>query len=142
MKKLLLTALFLAMGTATTFAQKTTIAKNDNGWQNINETIIDLKSQTQDILITDSDQLKAIKLEVTKSPLLLDSFDVHFANGEKQTINYGGFDPVVLNGNGDNAVTKITLRYKSMNSDDKSALVTFLGLKTNSDKANSKLAAR
>lgn len=140
MKKILLLASFLIAGTTQMNAQKTAVAKD--GWNTVGITTVNFQSETEEILIPDSDKLKAIKLFVSEAPIYLDSFDIHFANGEKQTVNYGGYDPILLNGKGERSVTKITIRYKRIDSFDKRARVEVIGLKTNAEKSNSNIASR
>lgn len=143
MKKLLLIALLLITGTAKMAAQKQDVVIRDNeGWNKIGASNLDLKSQTEEILITDADKLKAIKLYVSEAPIFLESFDVHFADGSKQTVEYGGYDPVLLNGNGRKVVTKVTLRYKRIDDTDKRAHIELLAVKTHPDRNDIKLASK
>lgn len=106
-------------------AQKAAVLKD--GWQNIGGTTISLAQQTQDIPVDSNEKIRAIRLLVTQNPILLDSFDVHFAEGQKQTVNFGGYDPVKLDGNGQRTVTKITIRYKAIDEGDNRAHVEVLG---------------
>lgn len=128
MKKIILTVLILAAGTVQSIAQKTTILKD--GWQKLGESSLSLKQQIGEIPVSSNEKIKAIKLMVSENPILLDSFDIHFAQGEKQTVNYGGYDPVPLNGNGKRTVTGITIRYKSIDEGDTRARIEVLGLKS------------
>ncbi len=138
MKKILLLALLLMTGTANLIAQKQTT--NNQEWNRIGVSTVNLKSQTEEIMVTDADKFSAIKLSVSQSPIFLESFDVHFADGSKQTVEYGGYDPVELTGNGRKVVTKVTLRYKSIDDGDRRARVELLGVKANPN--DSKLAAK
>jgi len=136
MKKILLIALVLITGSAKMAAQK----QDNAGWNRMGGSTVNLKSQTEEILIADGDKYKSIKLSVTEAPIFLESFDIHFANGDTQTVEYGGYDPIELNGSGRRAITKITLRYKSIDDSDKRAHVELLGMK--SSDTGSKIAAK
>ncbi len=142
MKKLLLIALLLITGSTMTAQKQNTVIGDNEGWNKIGTSTLDLKSQTEEIIITDADKLKAIKLYVSEAPIFLESFDVHFADGSKQTVEYGGYDPVILNGNGRKVVTKVTLRYKSIDDMDKKARVELLAVKTHPDRNDIKLASK
>lgn len=139
MKKILLLALLLITGTAEMTAQKRTANSNEK-WNAIGESTVNLKSASEEIMVTDANKFSAIKLSVSQSPIFLESFDVHFADGSKQTVEYGGYDAVELNGDGRKVMTKVTLRYKSIDDGDKRARVELLGMRTNTN--DSKLAAK
>jgi len=129
MKKLLLIALVAILGTTEMNAQRATAKVNSKDkWEKIGEATIDLQSGNEAIITTNASGIKAIKLEADKSPMYLDSFDVVFAQGEKQTVAFGGFDPVKLNGNGKRTVTQVIIRAKSIDN-NKSARVAIMGLK-------------
>lgn len=139
MKKIILAALFLTLGTAQMTAQQKVVICDNNGWNQIGQKTVSLNAETEEIAVSNSNA-QAIKLRVSESPILLDSFDVHFANGDKQTVLYGGYDPIVVNGNGDKAITKITVRYKSIDAGDKRAHFEVLG--QCDKKNNSNIASR
>lgn len=135
MKKLLLIALF-AIGTAQVNGQSATT--NQKGWDNVGASTVNFKSESQDILVV-GNNLDALKIKVKDAPILLESFDIHFANGEKKTVEYGGFNAIPLNGR---EVTKVTIRYKNIDATDRKARIELMGLKTSPDRDNSNLASR
>jgi hypothetical protein len=132
MKKIFLTAIFLLMAMGTIIAQKTLLSeKGKNGWNKIGETVVTFQSETAEIEIANSNPFKAIKFQVKEAPIFLESFDVHFAQGGKQTFLIGGFNPVYLDGDAGQVITKIVFRYKSMDARDKRARVEILGWNAN-----------
>lgn len=134
MKKIFLTAICLIMAIGTITAQEALVAgKGQENWKKIGETVVTFQSETAEIEISDSNTFKAIKFQVKEAPIFLESFDVYFAQGEKQTYLYGGFTPIYLDGDAGQAITKIVFKYKAMDARDKRARVELLGSNTNSE---------
>ena len=131
MKKILLTALFVLIGTAEMVAQKPTTGYGAKEvWDKIGEATIDLQSGNESVITANAQGYKAIKIQAD-TPLFLDSFDVYFAHGQAQTVAFGGFDPVPLEGTGRRIITKVVIRCKAIDEGDKKARVAILGLRTN-----------
>lgn len=141
MKKVYLSVVMLLTATTALLAQETKTA--DQNWQSLGETTVNFKANTEEIIVRDGVDVKAIKLQVADAPLYLDSFDIHFADGKTKTILYGGFEPMSIDKYGDGIVTKITVRYKAIDSFDKKARVKLLGLKTSDNmRQDTNIAAR
>lgn len=142
MKKILM-ALVILLSTAAMVAQKTTASNNKENWQKIGEATVDLQSEQETVITTNADNFKAIKLQSGTTPIYLQSFDVVFSNGEKQVVNYGGFEPVQLKGNGRYKVTQVVIRCSSLDDRDKKANMAVMGLKANTTfKSNKVLVSR
>jgi len=132
-------ALVIVLSTAAMVAQKTTASNNKENWQKIGEATVDLQSGQETVITTNNGNYKAIKLQSGNTPIYLQSFDVVFSNGEKQVVNFGGFEPVELKGNGRYKVIQVVVLCSSLDDRDKKATMTILGLKANTTIKNTKV---
>lgn len=140
MKKFVLT-LLLVVNTATILAQTPKVIISDkDGWHKIGETIVNFKTESDNIVVLGANRFAAVQIKITDAPLLLVSYDIYFTDGTRQnvpvglTINVPGQTKITDFG-GEKKIKKVHFYYKTMGNDDnKKAHVELWGLKTNPDK--------
>lgn len=140
MKKLVCMLLLVA-SSATMLAQTPKVVVSDkDGWHKIGETVVDFKNETDHIVVLGANRFTSIKIKVTDAPINLVSYDIHFDNGEHQSVAIGqeikspGETKVVDLG-GEKIIKKVSFKYQTVgNYKDKKAHVELWGLKTNPDK--------
>lgn len=118
-------------------AQKVAIETDSKaGWHKIAETVANLKSDRDEVLVTGADHFKAIRLKVTDAPVEITDLTVVFENGQKQDIQVrnlikAGDQTRVIDLEGQNrAIKKIVIMYKSApTGDHDKARVEIWGMK-------------
>jgi hypothetical protein len=141
MKKLVL-ALLLIASHATVMAQTPKVVLSDkDGWHKIGETTVDFKHEKDHIMVVGANRFAAVQIKVTDAPIHFISMDIHFDNGEMQTIPIGEEIKIAgetksINLGGEKIIKKVTFSYKTIGvkNKDKKAHVELWGLKTNTDK--------
>lgn len=142
MKKLILFSLLVAGSYGTMFSQKPGVVVSDKeGWHKIGETTVDFTTEIDEIAVIGADKFSSVKLKVEKAPIRLETFDIVFENGTKQSVNIltdlkapGETREVKIDG-GERSIKKVTFVYKTVaNMKDKKAHVELWGHKTNDDK--------
>jgi hypothetical protein len=143
--KIILFVLLITASYSKTFAQKPAVVLSDKeGWHKIGETIVNFKSETDEIMVIGANRFQSVKIKVTDAPVNLKSLDIYFDKGDKQSVAVGQDikDPgetrlVQLDGNGERVVRKVILTYNTATGNTgKKAHVELWGLKTNPDKKN------
>jgi hypothetical protein len=142
MKKLILFSLLVAGSYGTMFSQKPGVVVSDkDGWHKIGETTVDFKTEQDEIAVLGADKFNAIKIKVTKAPIRLETFDIYFENGGKQSVSIlmdikdpGETREVKIDG-GEREIKKVAFVYKTLpNVKDKKAQLELWGHKSNVDK--------
>lgn len=146
MKKLILFSLLVAGSYGTMFSQKPAVVVSDkDGWHKIGETTVDFKTEIDEIVVLGADKFSSIKIKVDKAPIRLETFDIYFEDGGKQSVsilkeikNPGETREVKIDG-GERDIEKISFVYKTVsnqkdNMKDKKAHLEIWGYKTNTDK--------
>jgi hypothetical protein len=142
MKKLILFSLLVAGSYGKMFSQQPGVVISDKaGWHKIGETTVDFKTEREEIMVMGADKFSSIKIKVDKEPIRLESFDIYFENGGKQTVSIlkeikspGETGEVKIEG-GERSIKKIAFTYKTMpNPQDKRAHLELWGYKSNADK--------
>ena len=142
MKKLILFSLLVAGSYGKMFSQKPGIVISDkDGWHKIGETSIGFKIEMDEIAVIGADKFSSIKIKVDNEPIRLESMDIYFENGGKQSVTIakeikapGETREVKIDG-GERSLKKVAFVYKTMpNQADKKAHLELWGYKTNADK--------
>lgn len=143
MKKKILLVLLVIIGTANLFAQTPKVVVSDKaGWHKIGETIVNYKAEKDELLITGANRFQTLKIKVTEAPIVLNSFDIYFKDGEMQSVpvgqeikSAGETKEIQLDGKGERVVQKVVFNYKTVGeNNDKRARLELWGLKTNEDR--------
>jgi hypothetical protein len=142
MKKLTLLILVAMISCMGAFAQKPGVVISDkDGWHKIGETIVDFKTEKDEIVVMGADKFAFLKFKVTEMPIHLVSFEIFFENGDNQTVTIGsdikvtGETRTVKIEGGERDIKKVSFIYKTVaNVKDKKARVELWGMKTNPDK--------
>lgn len=141
-EKAILFAMLVIANFTGLFAQQPAVVISDKeGWHKIGETSVDFKTETDEISVIGADRFGYIKIKVTEAPIHLESFDIYFESGDKQSVtigkeikNPGESRSVELTG-GERSIKKIIFVYHTVpNHKDKKAHVELWGMKTNPDK--------
>lgn len=115
MKKLVL-VLLLMVTHSTLLAQSTKAAKE---WRKIEETSIEFKNETGQILVTSTKRYGAIKIKVDNAAINFEFFDIYFDDGSlqrvdiHQVIKSGGETNAMIIG-GKKIIKRIDFSYKSI----------------------------
>src|SRR6185369_15011046 len=137
--KLILFSLLVAGSYGKMFSQKPGVVISDkDGWHKIGETTVDFKTEQDEIAVIGADKFSSVKIKVDKEPIRLESFDIYFENGGKQSVviakeikNPGETREVKIEG-GERSLKKVEFTYKTMpNPSDKKAHLELWGYKTN-----------
>lgn len=142
MKKLILFSLLVAGSYGKIYSQKPGVVISDkDGWHKIGETTVDFKTEMDEILVIGADKFSSVKIKITDAPIRLESFDIYFENGGKQSVKIakdikdpGETREVKIEG-GERSLKKVAFVYKTIpNKADKKAHLELWGHKTNIDK--------
>jgi hypothetical protein len=100
--------------------EKVAVETNDKaGWHKITETIANLKSDRDEVMVMGADHYKAMKLKVTDAPVEITDLTVVFENEARQDIQVrkligAGEETRVIDLDGkDRAIKKIIIQYKT-----------------------------
>ena len=106
------------------------------GWHKITETVANLKSDRDEVVVLGADHYKAMKLKVTDAPVEITDLTVFYENDSKQDIQVrklisAGDETRVIDLDGrERAIKKIVIMYKSApNAENEKAHVEIWGLK-------------
>jgi len=136
-KQILIAFILLAVGTASFAQSKPALQVDDNpGWHKIAETVVNLKSDQDEIAVLGADHYKAMKLKATDSDIEIMDVRVMYENEKVQDIEVRKFlkqgeetRQIDLDGN-DRAIKKIRLTYKTVpNAEQDKARLEIWGLK-------------
>ena len=138
MKNLLITLIIL---TACACSKKTTLVVSDReGWQKIEESIVNFEKETEEINLVGSNNFAKLKLVVFDAPIDLQDMHVYYENGKQQDVSlhtpmkedeqsrvidvYGKESPI----------TKVVFTYKTLpNKEKEKGMVQLWGYKSNAD---------
>jgi hypothetical protein len=142
MKNIIVCALLIMASCFKTLAQKPGVVLSDKeGWHKIGETVVDFKTDRDEIAVVGADKFSFLKMKVTEAPINLTSFTIYFENDQMQPVMIGkniksaGETRVVKIDGGERAIKKVAFVYTTVSgSNDKKARVELWGMKTNSDK--------
>ena len=141
-KVIMMTLLAVALIANMAQAQKPVVVVSDKtGWHRICRTIVNFKTDRDQIVVLGADRFSAIKFKVKKAPINLIDLEVFYESGDVQKINVntviksqGESRVIDLNG-GERNLKKIVFIYKTLpNRRDVRGHVEIFGLKTNTDK--------
>jgi len=145
MKKLIILTILL-IGNYFGFAQKPAVVITDkDGWHKIGETVVDFKTDKDEIIVIGADRFAYVKIKVTDAPINLVSFDIYFEDGTHQTVAIGeqinspGATREIQIDGGERSIKKVSFVYNTVSTAKiKKARVELWGLKTNPDKKTPK----
>jgi hypothetical protein len=136
-KNILLILMAIAGISYSAIAQKPAIVTNDKpGWHKIAQTVVDLKSDKDEVEVLGDDHFKALQLHVEDAPVEMTDLSVIYGNDEheditvKDLINAGGQTRQIDLEGKDRSIKKVILRYKTVpNAEHDKARVEIWGLK-------------
>ena len=138
MKKMIMAMLLLIAGAGNTLqAQRVEVmTSTKEGWHKIGETTVNLKKDTDEILVIGENRFTELKFVVKETPIDIISLKLHFSEGNDQTVKVNS--PIKANGEshkisltgGERKIEKIIFVYKTLpNRQDDKAHVEIWGYK-------------
>ena len=120
MKKLILICMLATAASITSIAQTPGVVISDKpGWHKIAERHAAFKADIDEILVVGNNHFKQIKLLVKDAPVYINSVDVYFGNGTKQSIAVNrtlnaGNEVEPTNIDNTQSIKKVVLVYNSL----------------------------
>lgn len=137
MKKFILLMVAVAGCSASSFAQKPAVVlNNDPGWHRIGETVVNFRTESDELIVVGADRFVALRFKVTDAPVMINTLEVFYDKGDSQkitldmTIKAAGESDVVKLDGGERKIKRISFVYKTVtNTADNKARIEVYGLK-------------
>jgi hypothetical protein len=133
--------LFVLLSLTFGCSKKTTLVVSDReGWQKIEESIVNFESEKEEITLVGSNSFAKLKLVVFDAAIELNDMEVYYENGRKQEVSLKSTmkedeqSRVIDVFGKESPITKIVFTYKTLpNKEKEKGMVQLWGFKTNVD---------